>query len=321
MSNVKTWMSAMRFRTLPLAISGIVMGSALADLSGKEANNYITALALLTAVFLQILSNLANDYGDFVKGTDNDKRLGNTRALQSGAITPQAMLKAIIVFVVLSLISGIGLLWLASEGNISIKTILFLLLGLACIAAAIKYTVGKYAYGYSGLGDVFVFIFFGPVAVLGVYILHHNIEWSWLNDWKMILPATCIGLLSAAVLNTNNIRDIENDKASGKFTIVVKMGLAAAKKYHWFLVTTAFFCLLVFTLLTPLHWVQYLCLLAFIPIFKQAINVQNTAPSPVYNGYLKQMSLGTLFLVVAFVVTKTIALGIYVSKMINQLNG
>lgn len=308
----------MRLRTLPLAASGILMGSALADLSGNGSDRTITLLALLTALLLQILSNLANDYGDFMKGTDNEQRLGNTRALQSGNISPQAMLRAILIFVGLCLASGISLLYVASGGHFSIRFILFFILGIAAIAAAIKYTVGKSAYGYSGFGDVFVFVFFGPVAVLGVYILHHHIQWSWFSDKFMVLPAISMGLLSAGVLNTNNIRDIDNDRASGKHTLVVKVGLENARKYHWGLITGSFLCLLLFIVSTPLHWIQYLSLLAFFPIFKQALSVQKTPPSPVFNGYLKRLSLGTLFLVVVFVVIQTIALGIYVSDMINK---
>src|SRR5690606_33118379 len=147
---------------------------------------------------LQVLSNFANDYGDFLKGTDNDQRLGNTRALQGGQISTQAMFKMIAVFVVLCIISGLGLIYVAASGNINLSFIAFFLLGLAAIAAAIKYTVGKSAYGYSGLGDVFVFLFFGPVAVLGVYMLHHNITWNWYTDKFMLLPAISVGLLSTA---------------------------------------------------------------------------------------------------------------------------
>lgn len=310
----------MRLRTLPLAVSGILMGSALADLSGKQSNKTILILALATAILLQVLSNLANDYGDFMKGTDNDKRLGNTRALQSGKISPAAMLRAIIFFVTLCLVSGISLLYVASGGHLNVPFILFFVLGIAAIAAAIKYTIGKNAYGYSGFGDVFVFIFFGPVAVLGVYVLHHGIEWSWYSDKFMLLPAICIGLLSTGVLNTNNIRDIDNDRASGKNTIVVKMGLDNARSYHWFLVAGAFIYLLLFIVSTPLHWIQYVSLLAFYPIIRQAASVQKTPPSPAFNAYLKQLSLGTLFLVVVFVVIQTIALGIYVSDMIHKFS-
>lgn len=308
----------MRLRTLPLAVSGILMGSALSDLSGVESHKMITILALLTAIFLQILSNLANDYGDFTKGTDNENRVGNMRALQSGNITPQAMLRMIIVFVVLSLISGISLLYLAADGNINYSFLLFFILGLASIAAAIKYTVGKSAYGYSGLGDVFVFVFFGLVAVLGVYILHNHFTWRWPVDKWMILPAITVGLLSTAVLNTNNIRDIENDGASGKNTIVVKMGLQKARIYHWFLLLGALLSLALFIQTNLLHWIQYLSLLAFIPIIKQGVTVQKLEPSPKYNALLKQLSISTLMLVVVFVVIQTIALGIFVSNTINN---
>lgn len=308
----------MRLRTLPLAVSGILMGSALSDLSGVESHKMITILALLTAIFLQILSNLANDYGDFTKGTDNENRVGNMRALQSGNITPKAMLRMIIVFVVLSLISGISLLYLAADGNINYSFLLFFILGLAAIAAAIKYTVGKSAYGYSGLGDVFVFVFFGLVAVLGVYILHNHFTWRWPVDKWMILPAITIGLLSTAVLNTNNIRDIENDRASGKNTIVVKMGLSKARIYHWFLLSGALLSLVFFIQANLLHWIQYISLLAFIPIIKQGVTVQKLEPSPKYNALLKQLSISTLLLVVVFVVIQTVALGIFVSNTINN---
>lgn len=298
----------MRLRTLPLAVSGILMGSALADLNGIDGNKDITILALLTAICLQILSNLANDYGDFSKGTDNEKRLGNTRALQSGRITPQAMLRMIFIFIALCLGFGISLLYVASDGNLTLSFVLFFALGIAAIAAAIKYTVGKSAYGYSGFGDVFVFLFFGLVAVLGVYVLNKHFTWNWWLDRWMLLPATAMGLLSTAVLNTNNIRDIDNDRASNKNTIVVKMGLNKARVYHWFLLLGAFVCMLVFVRLQFIHVIQYISLLAFIPIFIQGYKVQTTAPSPVFNGYLKQLSLSTLLFVVIYILLQTAGL-------------
>lgn len=317
---ISTWIQAMRLRTLPLAISGILMGTALAELSGYESDKFTTFLALLTAVLLQVLSNLANDYGDYVKGTDNDQRIGNMRALQSGQITPKAMLKAIVLFVVLCLITGIGLLLYAGDGKLNLSFILFFILGLAAIAAAIKYTVGKNAYGYSGLGDVFVFLFFGPVAVLGVYLLQHRFSVNWETDKWVLLPACSLGLLSAAVLNTNNIRDVTNDRASGKRTIVVQMGLQKARLYHWALVITAALCLGIFLVFVRFHWVQFLSLVAFYPIFKQAAVVQQTPPSPAYNGLLKQLSISILLLVVAFMIMQTVALGIFVYTSINNFS-
>jgi 1,4-dihydroxy-2-naphthoate octaprenyltransferase len=315
---ISPWIRAMRLRTLPLAISGILMGSVLAELSGYQGDKLITLLCLLTAVFLQVLSNLANDYGDFVKGTDNEKRIGNERALQSGAIKPKSMLAAIWLFAVLCLLSGCTLLAIAGQGNLNLAFALFFILGLAAIAAAIKYTMGKYAYGYSGLGDVFVFVFFGPVAVLGAYILQRHFAFNWYTDKWMLLPAITVGLLSTAVLNTNNIRDIDNDRASGKRTIVVQMGVSKARLYHWLLVLVAACCLFVFIVFNQLHWIQYLSLLAFYPIFRQAFLVSRTAPSPAYNAFLKQLSLSTLMLVVVFMVMQTIALGIYVNDAIHK---
>lgn len=315
---ISSWINAMRLRTLPLAISGILMGTALAELSGYESDKLITFLALLTAVLLQVLSNLANDYGDYMKGTDNNQRIGNMRALQSGAITPQSMLKAIWLFIILCLCSGVSLLFFAAQGKITLSFILFFILGLAAIGAAIKYTVGKNAYGYSGLGDVFVFIFFGPVAVYGVYLLQHHFSFNWQDDKLILLPSFTIGLLSAAVLNTNNIRDIENDAASGKKTIVVHLGVQQARVYHWALVVGAALCLGTFLVFKHLHWVQYFSLTAFYPIFLQALQVYNTPPSPAYNGLLKQLSLSILLLVVAFIVMQTIGLGIYVYQSTNN---
>lgn len=310
----------MRLRTLPLAVSGILMGSSLALLRVSEVNSLITLLALLTAVFLQVLSNLANDYGDFMKGTDNEKRLGNMRALQSGNISPAAMKRMIVLFVLLCLVSGIALLYVSAAGQTDPAFILFLLLGLTAIAAAIKYTVGKGAYGYSGWGDVFVFLFFGPVAVLGVYILHSGFRWSWHLDRYAILPAITVGLLSAGVLNTNNIRDIDNDRASGKNTLVVKMGLDRARMYHLLLIGVAFACMTLFLFLRNLHWIQYLGLLAFYPAFSQARSVRKTQPSPVFNAYLRQLSLGTLLIVMAFVILQTVAVGINASRLMEYLD-
>lgn len=313
----KAWISAMRFRTLPLAVSGILLGSGLAEISGYESNHLISGLALLTAVLLQVLSNLANDYGDFTKGTDNENRIGNVRALQSGAITPKAMLKAIIIFTILSLICGLTLLYVSFNGNINLPFIGYFLMGLAAIVAAIKYTVGKTAYGYKGLGDVFVFIFFGPVAVLGIYLLHHGFVWFWPSDNWVILPATAIGLLSAGVLNTNNIRDIENDRNSGKITIVVKMGLTNAKRYHLILLAASFVCMLIYLWFNNNYKLELIALLGFYPIFKQGYLVFITEPSSTYNQYLKQLSLGILFMVVVFMIVKTVSLGFYAYHLTN----
>lgn len=235
------WIKAFRLRTLPLSFSNILLGSALAF---SNSDGYfiplffswkIFALTLITTLLLQILSNLANDYGDSKKGADNENRIGPERAVQSGAISLKAMKNAIIVFSALSLITGLSLLYLAFYGQINWKFIAFFLLGIASIAAAIKYTVGKGAYGYSGLGDLFVFIFFGIVGVAGSYYLQARTL-----PWQIFMPAITMGCFSVAVLNLNNMRDQVNDKAVGKNTLVVKIGFRNAKIYHGLLFVIAY---------------------------------------------------------------------------------
>jgi 1,4-dihydroxy-2-naphthoate octaprenyltransferase len=234
MSNtISNWLSAFRLRTLPLAFSCIITGSFLAALYTFKWE--ITLLALLTTLFLQILSNLSNDYGDTVHGADSADRIGPKRAVQSGKISKASMKMAMIVFALLALISGLLLLYIALD---NVKTILiFLLLGLSAITAAIKYTAGKNPYGYKGLGDLFVFIFFGIVGVEGVFFLHTQAF-----SVNGLLPASAIGLLSVAVLNLNNMRDHVSDAKAGKNTLVVKMGFENAKRYHAALIILSFLC-------------------------------------------------------------------------------
>lgn len=294
MSTLKTWISAFRLRTLPLATAAVLTGMVVAD-EMYRADLGITLLAWLTAVSLQILSNLANDYGDFVKGTDNEKRIGNQRALQSGNITTSAMLRMIVLFVFICLTSGIGLLWKATGGEINYYFTAFFITGLVAIAAAIKYTVGKNAYGYSGLGDLFVFVFFGPVAVTGTFLLNNGFQLNPAKDWLILFPAISIGLLCAAVLNVNNIRDTENDNASGKFTIPVKIGLKPARVYHLLLVSVALLLMLCYAF-SVFHPIKLILVLPALLLINNVRKVYITAPSPAYNIFLKQLSLGTLFL-------------------------
>jgi 1,4-dihydroxy-2-naphthoate octaprenyltransferase len=319
MSAIKSWISAMRLRTLPLATSAILLGIAMADLT-YSANNTVALLCLATAICLQVLSNFANDYGDFTKGTDNEQRLGNMRALQSGNITIGQMRLAIIVLVILSLASGISLLYHATHGEINVSFILFFILGLAAIVAAIKYTVGKNAYGYSGLGDVFVFLFFGPVSVIGTYILCTGIQFSWASDWLVIVPSLAVGFLSTAVLNTNNIRDIDNDFASGKFTLPVKMGIHKARLYHSVLMSLALLSWAVLVYFTYFHWVQLMVFPAMFWVIKTWRGVLTEEPSPAYNQYLKMLSLGTFLLVLVFIATAFVARIIMVSQLFKALS-
>jgi len=253
------WLSAFRLRTLPLAFAGIFLGTALAIFNGYF-NVWVFLLALITAFALQILSNIANDYGDGVKGTDNSNRIGPTRVLQSGTLSKNELVDGMIVFAVIAFLSGCVLVFLAS-GLKLITVLSFLIIGCLAIYAAIKYTVGSNAYGYSGFGDIFVFIFFGIVAVLGTNFLHqHGLSTA------SILPAITFGLLSVGVLNVNNMRDILNDKASGKITIPVRLGIKKSRWYHAVIIVVALLCLIVFTIINFSFWTQWLFVLA-IPVF------------------------------------------------------
>lgn len=216
----------MRLRTLPLSLSGIIMGSSVAFYQGYW-DTLIFTLAIVTTILFQILSNLANDLGDGLKGTDNKDRVGPERMVQSGAISPKQMKFAVILTSVLSFIAAGSLIYFGAQNMPNSIAWFYVALAILCILAAITYTVGKRAYGYHGMGDLMVLIFFGFVSVLGVYSLYSK---DFLLD--MILPAFTIGLLSTAVLNLNNMRDYANDAKSGKNTLVVKMGPNLAKLYH-----------------------------------------------------------------------------------------
>ncbi|MAX82110.1 MAG: 1,4-dihydroxy-2-naphthoate octaprenyltransferase [Crocinitomicaceae bacterium] len=287
---VKAWITAFRLRTLPLALSSVLLGSFLAAQYGIFKWP-VAILAVTTTLFLQILSNLANDYGDGVKGTDNEERIGPQRAIQSGEITTQAMKRMIVVFVILSLASGIGLI-LVSFSDDMFTSLVFLLLGMLSIAAAIKYTMGKGAYGYHGLGDLFVFLFFGLTGVVGTFYLHTHVM-----EWEIFLAASAVGFLSAGVLNLNNMRDRISDKNSGKNTLVVKIGGEAAKMYHAFLIIGAVICTALFILLEDIGAWAWIFLLT-VPLFaKNLITVFKNKEPRLLDPLLKQLAISTLLFV------------------------
>nr|WP_315142903.1 1,4-dihydroxy-2-naphthoate octaprenyltransferase [uncultured Flavobacterium sp.] len=296
---MKHWIEAARLRTLPLSVSGIIVGSmyALAHptdnvLTPTEVFNWrLFGFAILTTLGLQILSNFANDYGDGMKGTDNQDRVGPKRAIQSGVISPESMKRAIILTSVLTLISAIILIYYAFRNTNLGYSLFYLVLGILAIASAIRYTVGNSAYGYRGFGDVFVFVFFGLVSTLGV-----NFLYSKQLDLVLILPATAIGFLSVAVLNLNNMRDEASDRKSGKNTLVVKMGAANAKIYHYFLIVAAMVLILVFALLSDFHFDQYLFLIAYIPLTKHLVNVYKNQDPKALDPELKKVALSTFAL-------------------------
>ncbi|MCL4110599.1 UNVERIFIED_CONTAM: hypothetical protein GTU68_060490 [Idotea baltica] len=253
----------------------------------------VMVLSILTTLFLQILSNLANDYGDYINGADHEKRLGPSRSVQAGEISPEAMKRMITVFVLLSLISGVSLLLFSLELNM--KFVLFLLLGIACIAAAIYYTMGKSPYGYAGLGDISVFIFFGWVGVCGTYFLHAGSF-----NPMILLPATSCSLFSVAVLNVNNIRDIESDSLAGKRSIPVRIGRSKAVSYHFVLLFLGILSALLFVILNFSTLWQLLFLLA-IPLFtKNFLAVVKFKEPHLLDPFLKQMAISTLIFVILF---------------------
>lgn len=290
MSNTKAWIEAARLRTLPLSVSGILVGSFYAFSQGL-GNWAILGFSLLTTLGLQVLSNFANDYGDGVKGTDNEHRIGPQRAIQKGAITINAMKKGIIITSVLTLASAITLIYISFGKDNFAYSLLFFFLGLAAIAAAIKYTVGGSAYGYRGLGDLFVFIFFGLVSVVGCYFLY-----SKQLDNLIFLPAISIGLLSVAVLNLNNMRDRVSDAMSGKNTLVVQMGGERAKVYHFSIIIIALALTLVFAILSNFEMKQYFFLIAYVPFLLHLKRVAKNKEPQGFDPELKVVALSTFLL-------------------------
>ena len=289
--DIKPWIQAARLRTLPLSVSGIIVGSAYAYYQGFS-DWRIVVLALLTTLGLQVLSNYANDYGDGVKGTDAN-RIGEKRLVAAGIITAEQMKKAVIIAAILTFIIALLLIYVAFGKENFALSLIFILLGIGSIGAAIKYTVGKSAYGYSGFGDVFVFIFFGLVSVVG-----SNFLFTHFIDWKLFLPATAIGLLSVAVLNLNNMRDIENDKIAGKNTLVVKMGLKWAKYYHQIIIVLGMICFMIFAILIETSTLPILII--NIPIILHMNKVDKSQNYEDFDPELKKVALSTFALSILF---------------------
>lgn len=297
MASVKSWISALRPRTLFLAVATTICASGIAYSDGKFSVS-VCILTILTATLLQLLSNLANDLGDYQHGTDTTgERLGPQRAMQSGAITLLEMKRGIYISIGLSLIVGACLILEAAQFMDISYIVAFLLLGIASIVAAVKYTSGKNPYGYKGLGDVFSFIFFGPVSVVGTYFLHTH-EMSF-QPW---LPAIGMGLFTAAVLNVNNMRDMQNDKKSGKMTLAIKFGQLGSRHYHAILTLVAMLCFMFYAFIYCNNWYQYLYLFFLIPFLIILKNIYQTKDDKMLDPYLKFTSMSTFFLAVAFVV-------------------
>lgn len=292
-TSIKAWIGAFRLRTLPLAVSSVLMGSFLAIYDGQYQWSIIM-LSIVTTTLLQILSNLANDYGDSQKGTDNAHRLGPLRAVQSGEISPPQMKNGIIFFVILSLVSGLALLYISFPSDF-IQAAIFLLIGIAAIWAAIKYTVGKGAYGYAGFGDLFVFLFFGLAGVLGTYFLNTK-----QLEWEILLPAVSLGFLSMGVLNLNNMRDIDNDIKSDKHTLASRLGLKKAKYYQITLVIGAILLATLFVVLNYSSVYNLLYLIAAILMLRDLVAIYKQDKQAMLDPFLKKLALETFLFTVLF---------------------
>ncbi len=290
MNKVSLWITTMRLRTLPLSVSGIILASCLAEYNGCFEWK-IGILAILTTLSLQILSNLANDYGDGVKGTDNEDRIGPERAIQSGKITPDDMFNAIKINVLISIGLAFLLIFTAFGVKHFLLTLLFFMLGIASVVGAIKYTVGNNPYGYRGLGDVFVLVFFGLVSVIGCYVLYAKTI-----DHVVFLPAFTIGLLSTGVLNLNNMRDIASDEKSNKITLAVKMGSKNAKSYHQTLIGLAIVLSALFGILYYTSPYNLIFVIAYIPLFIHIKKVRNNTDPKLLDPELKKLALTTVLL-------------------------
>ncbi len=293
MPNFKAWISAARLRTLPLSVSGIIVGSSLA-MNHLFWQSSIFWLAILTTIGFQVLSNFANDYGDGIKGTD-DNREGEQRMVSSGLISPKQMKTGILITAIFSMISAIVLIYYAFGAEDFLHSLLFFMLGIASVIAALKYTIGKNAYGYSGLGDVFVFLFFGLLSVLGsYYLLDHQMVWD------LLLPASTIGFLSMAVLNLNNMRDIENDAKNNKNTLVVSFGSSKAKIYHYVLICLAVLLTVLYSIINDHSIRQLIYVIAFLPLIINLVTVYKNKEPKLLDSELKKVALSTFSFALLF---------------------
>ena len=295
---MKNWIQAARLRTLPLSISGIIMGSYIAKwrlgTEGKEWDWKIFALALLVTLLYQILSNYANDYGDGIKGTDQKRsNQAESRAVASGKITAKQMKNAVVLFSVLSLVATLALLYYAFFPSYIKEFWIFIGLGIASILAAIGYTVGKKPYGYLGLGDIMVFIFFGLVSVVGSYFLFTKSF-----EWDILLPASAIGMMSVAVLNLNNMRDIESDRLSGKKSLALRIGYRNAMIYEIILLQLPIFLLFIFLGLQGFfdtrNYYAFIVMILIFPLTALRRRILNTKEPKDLDPFLKQVGIITL---------------------------
>ncbi len=295
MASTRSWIKAARPRTLPLALSGIITGGGLAFFYG-EFNLLIFLLALITATLLQIFSNFANDYGDFGRGTDNAQRLGPVRTMQGGEITKKEMQLGMGILIALSVFCGLLLVYFGTWERSQTAFWSFIAFGFLSLLAAYFYTAGKHSYGYIGLGDLSVFLFFGLLPVVGTFFLNAGTILP-----EIFLPALSIGFFSTGVLNLNNVRDVDNDRLSGKTTLAVRMGSRNGKIYHAFLILLGWFTALFFTLKTVVSLWQWLFVIT-LPLFAfDLLRIFKTSEARALDPFLKRLALSTFAFSILFI--------------------
>jgi len=293
-SRTAVWLKAFRLHTLPLAFACIGLGNFLAYANGTF-HAVIAIFTFLTALFLQILSNLANDFGDSKHGADNEDRLGPKRMVQSGMITMNQIKTGIVIFMLLSLVSGVILLILSIAGIGYKGAMVLFVLGLFSIGAAVAYTASRKPYGYRGLGDLSVFIFFGLVAVFGSFYVQ-----SGQAPFILLLPSIAMGLLCTAVLNVNNMRDIEADIKANKVTIPIKLGLKNAKIYHWILLTLPIVLFAIYMMGVTLQFWRLLFLIPAVLFIINGIEVNKSNTPEALNPFLKRLAISIMVFTICY---------------------
>lgn len=298
MKKTKALIHSMRLRTLPLSLAGVVLGILLAC-EGHSVSWPVAVLTLLTTVLLQILSNMSNELGDYLQGTDGEGREGPLYSLSEGLLTERDFRRSITVLVALCCFTGAAMTWLSWGTLWAVEPVFILALGACAIWAAMRYTLGRNPYGYRGLGDVAVFIFFGLVPVLGgYYVVCHEID-----SWLLVLPAVGIGCFSVAVLNVNNIRDMKSD-AGTRVTLPLLMGERRAKVYQTALIVVGWAVMLVYVALRYTSYWQLLFILT-LPLYVKHLlgvwrrhghNLDPMLPLLVISTFLLALLLGEGFL-------------------------
>lgn len=296
MASTKSWIKAARLRTLPLALSGILMGCGLAFFYHRF-NGLVCILAIITATLIQIFSNFANDYGDYQKGTDNANRLGPTRTIQGGEISLQEMKKGMFLIGTSSFFLGVWLVYAGTWHSSKVAFFSFIGFGILSLLAAYFYTGGKKSYGYIGLGDLAVFLFFGLLPVMGVFYLNAQSL-----PPAVFLPAITIGLFSTGVLNLNNMRDTENDVHSGKITMASLMGKKASRFYYASMILLGWLATIIFTACHQKSFIQWIFLICLPLFLSDLIRICRTKDDRGLDPFLKRLALSTLAFTLLFCV-------------------